>query len=365
MPTAAKPVSEPALSHLFEPLQQRSVAFRNRLAVSPMCQYSARDGMPDDWHLVHLGSRAVGGAAAVIAEATAIAPEGRISPADTGIWNDAQADAWARIAGFIEAQGAVAGIQLAHAGRKASTHAPWLGRGAVPAQDGGWVPVAPSALAFDAHYAQPRALDRAGIARVIEDFALAARRSLKAGFRLLEVHAAHGYLLHQFLSPLSNRREDDYGGSFQNRVRLVCEVLDAVRHEWPQELPVWVRISATDWADGGWDIEQSVALSRLLAGHGVDLVDVSSGGLVPDVEIPLEPGYQAPFAARIRREAGIATGAVGLITDAQYADALVATGEADMVLLARELLRDPYFPQRAARQLGAEMPVPVQYQRAW
>ncbi|QOY62095.1 NADH:flavin oxidoreductase/NADH oxidase [Lysobacter sp. H21R4] len=353
------------MSHLFEPLQQRSVDFRNRLVVSPMCQYSARDGMPDDWHLVHLGSRAAGGAGAVIAEATAIAPEGRISPEDTGIWNDAQGDAWSRIAGFIEQQGAVAGIQLAHAGRKASTYAPWRGRGAVTPSDGGWTPVAPTALAFDAHYAQPQALDRSGIARIIEEFAMAARRSLAAGFRLLEVHAAHGYLLHQFLSPLSNRREDDYGGSFQNRIRLLLEVLDAARNEWPADLPLWVRISATDWAEGGWDIEQSIALSRLLAGHGVDLVDVSSGGLVPDVMIPVEPGYQVPFAARIRREAGIATGAVGLITNAAQAEALVAKGDADMVLLARELLRDPYFPQRAAKQLGAELPVPVQYQRAW
>lgn len=353
------------MSHLFAPLQQRSVAFRNRLVVSPMCQYSARDGMPDDWHLVHLGSRAVGGAAAVIAEATAVAPEGRISPGDTGIWNDAQADAWARIAAFVEGQGAVAGIQLAHAGRKASTHSPWLGSGAVPVEDGGWIPLAPSALAFDAHYAQPQALDRVGIDKVIADFAMAARRSLAAGFRLLEVHAAHGYLLHQFLSPLSNLREDDYGGSFENRARLLYEVLAAVRHEWPQELPLWVRISATDWADGGWDIEQSITLSRLLGAHGVDLVDVSSGGLVPNVRIPVEPGYQVPFAARIRREAGIPTGAVGLITGADQAEALVANGQADMVLLAREFLRDPYFPQRAASLLGAAMPVPVQYQRAW
>ncbi|KIQ96912.1 NADH:flavin oxidoreductase/NADH oxidase [Lysobacter sp. A03] len=353
------------MSHLFESLQQRSVEFRNRLVVSPMCQYSARDGMPEDWHLVHLGSRAAGGAGAVIAEATAVAPEGRISPEDTGIWNDAQRDAWTRIAGFVEAQGAVAGIQLAHAGRKASTYAPWRGRGAVAPADGGWIPVAPTALAFDAHYADPGALDRGGIARIIEDFAMAARRSLAAGFRLVEVHAAHGYLLHQFLSPLSNRREDDYGGSFENRTRLLLDVLDAVRHEWPRELPVWVRISATDWAEGGWDIEQSIALCRLLAGHGVDLVDVSSGGLVPDVTIPVEPGYQVPFAARIRREAGIATGAVGLITDAAQAEALVANGDADMVLLARELLRDPYFPQRVANELGAALPVPVQYQRAW
>ncbi|MEO6170839.1 MAG: NADH:flavin oxidoreductase/NADH oxidase [Lysobacter sp.] len=353
------------MSQLFTPLQQRSVTFRNRLVVSPMCQYSASDGVPDDWHLVHLGSRALGGAAVVIAEATAVAPEGRISPDDTGIWNDAQADAWTRIAAFVERQGAVAGIQLAHAGRKASTYAPWVGNGAVPVDAGGWVPLAPSALAFDAHYGQPQALDRAGIAKVIADFAMAARRSLAAGFRVLEVHAAHGYLLHQFLSPLSNLRDDSYGGSFENRARLLVEVLAAVRHEWPQDLPLWVRISATDWADGGWDIEQSITLARLLGGHGVDLVDVSSGGLVPNVRIPVEPGYQVPFAARIRQEAGIATGAVGLITDAEQAEALIANGQADMVLLARELLRDPYFPQRAARQLGAPMPVPVQYQRAW
>lgn len=353
------------MSHLFEPLQQRSVTFRNRLVVSPMCQYSATDGVPNDWHLVHLGSRAVGGAAAVIAEATAVSPEGRISPADTGIWNDTQQEAWQRITRFIHAHGAVAGIQLAHAGRKASTLAPWVGRGMASLDQGGWVPVGPSALAFDKHSTRPQALDRAGIAKVVADFAAAARRALAAGFRLVEVHAAHGYLLHEFLSPLSNRREDEYGGSFDNRVRLVLEVLAAVRREWPQELPLWLRISATDWADGGWDIEQSVRLSGLLARHGVDLVDVSSGGLVPHATIPLEPGYQVPFAARIRREAGIATGAVGLITDAEQAEALVGNGEADMVLLAREMLRDPYFPQRAARHLGARMPAPVQYERAW
>ena len=354
------------MSHLFTPLRQRSLEFRNRIVLSPMCQYSASDGMPNDWHLVHLGSRAVGGAAVVMAEASAVSPEGRISPADTGLWNDAQAGAWKPITRFIEARGAVPAIQLAHAGRKASTHAPWLGRGRVSPEGGGWTPVAPSPLAFDEASAQPRGLDADGIGKVVEDFAAAARRAFDAGFKLVEIHAAHGYLLHEFLSPLSNRREDDYGGTAANRMRLVREVMEAVRRSWPDELPVWLRISATDWAAGGWDVDDSVELARLAAGCGIDLVDVSSGGLVPKVEIPVGPGYQVPFAERIRREAGIATGAVGLVLDARQAERLVAGGQADMVLLGRAMLRDPYFPQRAARELGVEeLPVPVQYERAW
>ncbi|HET6430971.1 NADH:flavin oxidoreductase/NADH oxidase [Dyella sp.] len=350
---------------LFDPLQQRSLTLRNRLVVSPMCQYSATDGLPDAWHLVHLGSRAVGGAAVVMTEAAAVSPEGRISAGDAGLWNEAQQHAWAPITAFIKAQGAVAGVQLAHAGRKASTQRPWDGGGPLAAADGAWLTVAPSALPFDRDWHVPQALDAAGIARVVADFRAAAQRALAAGFELIELHAAHGYLLHQFLSPLSNRRDDAYGGSLEHRMRLVREVVQAVREVWPAHLPLWLRVSATDWADGGWDAEQSVALARMVKPLGVDLVDVSSGGLVPHVKIPVGPGYQVPFAARIRREAEIATGAVGMITEPQQADAIVRDGEADVVLQARESLRDPYFPRRAAKALGATIDVPVQYQRSW
>ena len=355
--------------NLFDPLTQRSLTLRNRLIVSPMCQYSALDGVPNEWHLVHLGSRAVGGAGAVIAEATSVSAQGRISAQDTGLWNQAQVEAWRPIARFIKAQGAIAGVQLAHAGRKASTLRPWDGHGPIPAGQGDWLTVAPSALPFDTGWNLPQALDQAGIQAVIADFRDGARRALEAGFELIELHAAHGYLLHQFLSPLSNRRDDRYGGSFENRTRLARQVIAAVREVWPAELPLWLRISATDWApeDGprGWDIEQSVQLARELKALGVDLVDVSSGGLLPHVKIPLEPGYQVPFAARIRREAGIATGAVGLITEPGQAAAIVANGEADVVLLARESLRDPYFPHRAAALLGAKIEAPLPYHRAW
>lgn len=351
---------------LFEPFAQRSLILRNRMVVSPMCEYSATDGVPDDWHMVHLGSRAVGGAGAVIAEATAVSAQGRISPQDTGLWNQAQLDAWRPITRFIKAHGAMAGVQLAHAGRKASTLRPWDGHGPVPAGQGDWLTVAPSALPFDAGWNLPQALDDAGIQAVIADFRAAAQRALAAGFELIELHAAHGYLLHQFLSPLSNQRTDRYGGSFENRSRLVREVVIAVREVWPSELPLWLRISATDWADqGGWDIEQSIVLARQVKPLGVDLIDVSSGGLLPHVKIPLAPGYQVPFAARIRGEAGVATGAVGLITGAEQAAQIVATGDADVVLIARESLRDPYFPRRAAQQLGAKIDAPAQYQRAW
>ena len=353
------------MSVLFSPLQQRGLVLRNRIAVSPMCQYSAVDGLPDAWHLVHLGSRAVGGAGLVMTEAAAVSPEGRISPEDAGLWNDAQRDAWAPIAAFLRTQGAAPAIQLAHAGRKASTHAPWRGRGAVPVEAGGWQVVAPSAQAYDATYPSPVALDADGIARVIEDFRAAAVRALDAGFDVVEVHAAHGYLLHQFLSPLSNTRSDAWGGSFEGRTRLLLDVVAAVRAVWPERLPLWVRISATDWVDGGWELEQSVELSRLLTERGVDLVDVSSGGLSPLQSIDAVPGYQVPFARRIRRDAGIATGAVGLITAPAQAERIVADGDADVVLLARELLRDPYFPRRAARALGVEIEAPDQYLRAW
>ena len=351
--------------HLFSPLVQRGASLRNRLVVSPMCQYSARDGVPDDWHLVHLGARAVGGAAVVFTEASAVAPEGRISPADTGLWNEAQQQAWSRIARFIAAQGAVAAMQLAHAGRKASTAAPWDGGKGVADAAGGWTPVAPSAIAYHADYRLPTALREAQIGEVVAQFAQAARRADAAGFGLVEIHAAHGYLLHQFLSPLSNRREDGYGGSFANRTRLLREVVAATRAAWPDAKPLWVRISATDWVEGGWDLAQSVELCRQLAGMGVDLVDVSSGGLDPRQAIPVGPGYQVDFAARIRRESGIATGAVGQITGPEQAETILASGQADVVLLAREMLRDPYFPRRAARALGATIKAPRQYLRGW
>ena len=350
---------------LFDTFAQRSLQLRNRIVVSPMCQYSSVDGLPDDWHLVHLGSRAVGGAAVVLTEAVAVSAEGRISPVDAGLWNDAQAQAWARINAFITAQGAIAGAQLAHAGRKASTTAPWIGSRAVEPEDGGWQVVAPSALAFNEVYPSPQALDEAGIAQVIADFRAAAVRALESGFQVIELHAAHGYLLHQFLSPLSNRRTDRWGGGYENRTRLVREVLVALREVWPERYPLWLRISATDWAEGGWEIEQSIELARSVRELGVDLVDVSSGGLVPGVQIPVGPGYQVGFAARIRREAGIATGAVGLITEPQQAQDIIINGQADVVLLAREELRDPYWPRRAAKALGVEIEAPLQYGRAW
>lgn len=350
---------------LFEPYSMRNVHLRNRIAVSPMCEYSAVDGVPNAWHLVHLGSRAVGGAGLVFSEATAVEPRGRISPADTGIWNDAQAAAWAPVVAFIESQGAVPGIQLAHAGRKASTAPPWVKRHRVEPGDGGWIPVAPSALAYSSEYPQPDALDAEEIDVVIEAFRSSTRRAIDSGFRVIEIHAAHGYLLHQFLSPLSNRRADAWGGTFENRIRLTCSIVAAVRQVMPESLPLMVRISATDWIEGGWDIEQSIALARILKEEGVDLVDVSSGGLAPEQQIQPGPGYQVPFAARIRREARIATGAVGLITEPRQAEAVIASGDADIVLLARELLRDPYWPRRAAGELGVEIAVPKQYARAW
>jgi 2,4-dienoyl-CoA reductase-like NADH-dependent reductase (Old Yellow Enzyme family) len=307
----------------------------------------------------------VGGAAVVIAEATAVSAEGRISPGDVGLWNQAQHDAWHPITRFIAAQGAIAGVQLAHAGRKASSRRPWDGGGSLDSGQGAWATWAPSAIPFDHDWQVPQALDLVGIRQVVADFRAAAERALSAGFRLIEIHAAHGYLLHQFLSPLSNRRTDDYGGSLQNRARLVCEVIAAIREVWPEDLPLWLRISATDWADDGWDIEQSVQLARLVKPLGIDLIDVSSGGLVPHVKIPLGPGYQAPFAASIRRDADIATGAVGLITEPEQAEAIIDGGTADVVLIARESLRDPYFPRRAAKTLGAQVAAPTQYLRAW
>lgn len=350
---------------LFTPFTQRSVSLRNRLVIAPMCEYSATDGLPNDWHFVHLGSRAVGGAGLLITEATAVSPEGRISAGDVGIWNQAQQEAWQPIIAFIKAQGAVAGVQLAHAGRKASSMRPWEGGGPLTADAGAWQTVAPSAIPFDQHWHAPLALDRAGIAQVIADFRAAAERALAAGFQLIELHGAHGYLLHQFLSPLSNHRTDEYGGSFENRTRLVREVITAVREVWPEHLPLWLRVSATDWSDGGWDVEQTVQLARDVKSMGVDLIDVSSGGLIPHVKIPLSPGYQVPFAARVRHDAGIATGAVGLITESTHAARIIDEGSADVVLIARESLRDPYFPRRAAQELGVTISAPEQYQRAW
>jgi 2,4-dienoyl-CoA reductase-like NADH-dependent reductase (Old Yellow Enzyme family) len=351
------------MSTLFTPLTLRGATFRNRAWVSPMCQYSATDGLPDDWHLVHLGARAVGGAGLVLTEATAVTPEGRISPQDTGIWNDAQADVWARIAGFVKAQGAAAGMQLAHAGRKGSTLRPWDGRGYLQPADGGWETVGASPIEYDDSPA-PRELDQTALDALAADFATAARRADEAGCDTVELHAAHGYLLHQFLSPLTNVRTDAYGGTFDNRVRYPLQVVDAVRAVWPDRKPLLVRISATDWADGGWTLDESVELCRLLAQHGVDLVDVSSGGLVPEQRIEVGPGYQVPFAARVRREAGIPTGAVGLITEPQQADKVLGGGDADVVLLARELLRDPHWPLRAATELGDDIAWPPQYDRA-
>jgi 2,4-dienoyl-CoA reductase-like NADH-dependent reductase (Old Yellow Enzyme family) len=351
--------------HLFEPLPLRSVTLRNRIAVSPMCMYSAQDGRANDWHLVHLGARAAGGAGLVVFEATAVEARGRISPADLGLWEDAQVEPLARVVRFVEAQGAVPALQIAHAGRKASTRPPWDREGApIPEAEGGWTPVGPSAIAFADGYAVPRALDGDGIRGLVRAFASAARRAESAGFRALEIHSAHGYLLHEFLSPLSNRREDGYGGSFENRTRLVREVVSAVRGAWPERLPLLLRISATDWAPGGWDPDQSVELARALRPLGVDLVDTSSGGLVPGVRVPVGPGYQAAFAERIRREAGMATGAVGMIVTPEQADHVIRCGQADLVLLAREMLRDPNFPLRAAKVLGHPGPWPRQYLRA-
>ena len=353
------------MAHLFDPLTIRDLQFSNRVFVSPMCEYSSVDGYANDWHFVHLASRAVGGAGLVLTEATAIVPEGRISPQDLGIWNDDHVPALRRIVSFIHEHGSVAGMQLAHAGRKASTRRPWEGSGAVAESEGGWSEVmAPSAIQFAENYPMPKALTLDGIQKIIAAFASAARRACDAGFRVIEIHAAHGYLIHEFLSPLSNHREDAYGGSFDNRTRLIREVVAAVRSSWPKGAPLFVRISATDWVDGGWDLEQSIELARMLKSLGVDLIDCSSGGTVPHAVIPAAPGYQTPFAQRIRQAAEIMTGAVGLITSPVQAEQIVATGEADAILMAREFLRDPYWPLRAARELKQSISWPVQYLRA-
>lgn len=352
------------MPNLFSPLSIRGVEFKNRIVVSPMCEYSSIDGFANDWHLVHLGSRAVGGAGLIITEATAVSPEGRISPADLGIWKDEHVTELKRITTFIHQHGAVAGVQLAHAGRKASHVEPWNGGRQIPLLAGGWQAFAPSALAFADGEELPLELDKEGIAEVIADFKAATYRAIKAGFKVIELHAAHGYLFHEFLSPLSNRRTDEYGGLFENRIRLLVEVTGVVRAVWPEEYPLFVRISASDWTEGGWTLEDSVALANILKDKGVDLIDCSSGGNVPKAAIPVGPGYQVGFAEALRKETGILTGAVGLITDPEQADQIIQSGQADIVVMAREFLRDPHFPLRAAHQLGHDVAWPVQYERA-
>ncbi len=352
------------MSKLFSPLQIKDIQFKNRLVVSPMCQYSAEDGFANDWHLVHYGSRAVGGIALIIQEATAVSPEGRITPGDLGLYSEEHVEKLQSITRFIRHQGAVPGIQLAHAGRKASCDLPWNGGVQLREDNGGWKNIAPSALPFNPEEDVPLALDRDGILGVISAFKSAAQRSLQAGYEVVEIHAAHGYLIHQFLSPLSNHRIDHYGGSFENRIRLLLEIVQAIKSVWPENFPLFVRISATDYAEGGWNVDEAVQLSAILKMKGVDLIDCSSGGLVPNAKIPFGPGYQVPFAARIKRETGILTSAVGLITETHQAEDLLEVGAADLILLGRESLREPYFPFKAASGLGAEIGWPLQYIRA-
>lgn len=360
---AAQP--EGAEAHLFSPIQIRNVRLANRIVVSPMCQYSCEDGFANDWHLVHLGSRAVGGAGLIFCEATAVEARGRISPWDLGIWKDEHVEPLARIVRFLKQHGSATGIQLAHAGRKASTEAPWHGRRAVDPSEGGWEPVAPSAVVFDHASLLPTELSIAEIQKITQAFVTATKRALEAGFDVIELHGAHGYLMHEFLSPLSNKRSDEYGGSFRNRVRFALETIEAVRKAMPGGMPLFLRISATDWVDGGWHVDESVELARIVRPLGVDLIDCSSGGSSPDAAIPLRPGYQVPFAERIRNEAGILAGAVGLITEPQQADDILCDGSADLVFLAREFLREPYWPIKAAHALGTATPLPVQYARAF
>ena len=352
------------MSKLFSSLRIKDVTLRNRIAISPMCTYSATDGFANDWHLVHLGSRATGGAGLIIQEATAVSPEGRISPGDLGLYFEGHIEMLHRMNSFIHQQGAVAGVQLAHAGRKAGCSRPWDGGKQLKIADGGWTTVAPSAVAFYPDDDAPSALDQTGIQKVISDFRTAAARALEAGYKLIEIHAAHGYLVHQFLSPLSNHRTDKYGGSFENRIRLLLEIVGAVQSVWPQNHPLFVRISATDWAEGGWDVDEAVQLAVLLKELGVDLIDCSSGGLVPYQQIPLGPGYQVPFAQRIKKETGVLTAAVGLITDARQAEEILQQEQADLILIARQSLRDPYFALNAAKLLGEEIDWPLQYLRA-
>jgi 2,4-dienoyl-CoA reductase-like NADH-dependent reductase (Old Yellow Enzyme family) len=352
------------MSKLFSPINLKSITLRNRIAISPMCQYSSEDGFANDWHLVHLGSRAVGGAGLIIQEATAVSPEGRITPADMGIYQDEHLEKLKSITTFIHQQGAVAGIQLAHAGRKASCARPWDGGKQLREGEGGWKTVSASELPFNPDDDAPQMLDETGIKKVIADFKAAVKRSLAAGYKVIEIHAAHGYLIHQFLSPLSNRRTDQYGGSFENRIRLLLEIIQEVQTVWPQTLPLFVRISATDWAEGGWNIDEAVHLSSILKAKGVDLIDCSSGGMVPYAKIPVGPGYQVPFAERIKKETGILTGAVGIITETQQAEEILEKEQADLIIIARASLRDPYFALHSAKALGVDIEWPLQYQRA-
>ncbi|MGC9194989.1 MAG: NADH:flavin oxidoreductase/NADH oxidase [Syntrophobacteraceae bacterium] len=352
------------MSKLFEPFKIREIEFRNRVFVSPMCQYSSQDGMPADWHLVHLGSRAVGGAALVMVEATSVSPQGRISPSDSGIWSQDHAAAFKRITRFIKDQGAVAGVQLAHAGRKASTDLPWRGGKPLFAGNGGWQPLAPSPIAFDEQSPIPRQITPEGLEELASQFLSAARHSLEAGFEVIEIHMAHGYLLHEFLSPLSNLRTDEYGGNLENRMRFPLRIAKDLREAWPGRLPVFVRISCTDWIEGGWDLAQSIEFCRRLKTLGIDFVDCSSGALAPGATIPAAPGFQVPFAAAVRREVQIPTGAVGLITDPAQAEQILVTGEADAVMMGREFLREPYWPLHAARALHTDIDWPLQYLRA-
>jgi 2,4-dienoyl-CoA reductase-like NADH-dependent reductase (Old Yellow Enzyme family) len=352
------------MAHLFSPLKIKSIELRNRIAVSPMCEYSSEDGFANDWHLVHLGSRAVGGAGLIITEATAVSPEGRISYGDLGIYKDGHIEKLKHITDFIHAHGAVAGTQLAHAGRKASHEVPWKGNAQIsPGHPNGWQTVAPSAVAFTEKELPPVELDKAGIEKIKADFKAAAARALKAGFKVIELHGAHGYLIHEFLSPLSNQRTDEYGGPFENRIRFLLEVIEEVKEVWPEDHPLFLRISASEWTEGGWTIEDSVALAQIVKDKGIDLIDCSSGGNVATAKIPVGPGYQVPFAEAVIRT-GILTGAVGMITEPLQADSIIQTGHADVVFMAREMLRDPYFPLRAAHQLGQEVKWPEQYERA-
>lgn len=352
------------MSKLFEPLQIKSIELKNRIVVSPMCEYSSADGFSNDWHLVHLGSRAVGGAGLIITEATAVSPEGRITPDDLGLWKDEHIEGLKRIVSFIELQQSIAGVQLAHAGRKASHSSPWKGAKMLTEEQGGWQTFAADAVPYNPGDVSLAALDKAGIEKVKSDFKAAAVRALQAGFKVIEIHAAHGYLLHEFYSPLSNHRNDEYGGSFENRIRLLIEVVDIVKEVWPENLPLFVRISASDWTEGGWTIEESVALAKILKEKNVDLIDCSSGGNVPKAKITVGPGYQVQFAEAIKKEAGILTGAVGIITTPEQAEEILASGKADVVIMAREFLRNPYFPLHAAKTLGTEVQWPVQYERA-
>ena len=349
---------------LFEPMQLRSIELKNRIVVSPMCQYSAWDGFANDWHLVHLGSHAVGGAALVFSEATAVSPEGRISHEDLGIWKDGHVEMLKRITSFIEKQGAVPGMQLAHAGRKASHHSPWQGGKALTTAEGAWQTLGPSAVPFKEEEPKPKEMNKKDIEQLINDFRLAAVRAMKAGFKIIEIHAAHGYLLNEFMSPLSNQRTDEYGGSFENRIRIVLEVIQAIREVWSKELPLFIRISSTDWMEGGWRDEDSVKLALAIKDKGVDLIDCSSGGISPLQKIPVAPLYQVPFAEKIKKEAGILTGAVGLITRVQEAEQILNKQQADLIFMARQLLRDPYFPLHAAKELNVDVPWPAQYDRA-